>query len=313
MHKLIIIGSGPAGHTAAVYAGRANLKPLCIEGVVKGGVAGGQLMITTDVENYPGFPEAIAGPTLMELFKQQAARFGTEYVSADVERVDFSCYPFKLWTDEQLFEARAVIIATGASARWLGLPSEQTLQNRGVSACATCDGYFFREQDVAVVGGGDTAMEEALYLAGLCKSVTVIHRRDELRASKIMAKRALEHPKIRFEWNSVVSEVKDVERGEVTSIVLEHTEGGQRRELPVKGLFIAIGHTPNTSVFQGQIDLDENGYIRTKHGTTHTNIEGVFAAGDVQDNVYRQAVTAAGTGCMAAIEAERWLAGLDEE
>jgi thioredoxin reductase (NADPH) len=312
MHKLIIIGSGPAGHTAAVYAARANLKPLCIEGLVKGGVAGGQLMITTDVENYPGFPEAIAGPALMERFKAQAARFGTEFVSADVERVDFSSYPFKLWTDSQLFEARAVIIATGASARWLGLENEQALQNRGVSACATCDGYFFRGQDVAVVGGGDTAMEEALYLAGLCKSVTVVHRRDELRASKIMAKRALEHPKIRFEWNSVVADVKDVKQGEVTSIVLEDVNGGNRRELPLKGLFIAIGHTPNTSVFGGQLELDENGYIITKKGTTHTNIEGVFAAGDVQDHVYRQAVTAAGTGCMAAIEAERWLAGLED-
>jgi thioredoxin reductase (NADPH) len=312
MHKLIIIGSGPAGHTAAIYAARANLKPLCIEGLVKGGVAGGQLMITTDVENYPGFPEAIAGPKLMELFKQQAARFGTEFVSADVERVDFSSYPFKLWTDSQLFEARAVVVATGASARWLGLENEQALQNRGVSACATCDGYFFRGQDVAVVGGGDTAMEEALYLAGLCKSVTIIHRRDELRASKIMAKRALEHPKIRFEWNSVVADVKDVSRGEVTGIVLEDVNGGNRRELPMKGLFIAIGHTPNTSVFAGQLDLDENGYIITKRGTTHTNIEGVFAAGDVQDHMYRQAVTAAGTGCMAAIEAERWLAGLED-
>jgi len=312
VQNVIIIGSGPAGHTAAVYAARANLKPLCIEGLVKGGVAGGQLMITTDVENYPGFPEAIAGPQLMERFKAQAARFGTEFVSADVERVDFSSYPFKLWTDSQLFEARAVIIATGASARWLGLDNEQALQNRGVSACATCDGYFFRGQDVAVVGGGDTAMEEALYLAGLCKSVTIIHRRDELRASKIMAKRALEHPKIRFEWNSVVADVKDVKQGEVTSIVLEDVNGGNRRELPLKGLFIAIGHTPNTSVFGGQLELDENGYIITKKGTTHTNIEGVFAAGDVQAHVYRQAVTAAGTGCMAAIEAERWLAGLED-
>jgi thioredoxin reductase (NADPH) len=312
MHKLIIIGSGPAGHTAAIYAGRSNLKPVCIEGLVKGGVAGGQLMITTDVENYPGFPESIAGPKMMELFKQQAARFGTEFISADVERVEFTSYPFKIWTDSQLFEARAVIIATGASARWLGLENEQALQNHGVSACATCDGYFFRGQDVAVVGGGDTAMEEALYLAGLCKSVTVVHRRDQLRASKIMAKRALEHPKIRFEWNSVVADVKDVKQGEVTSIVLEDVEGGNRRELALKGLFIAIGHTPNTAVFGGQLQLDENGYIITKRGTTHTNIEGVFAAGDVQDHVYRQAVTAAGTGCMAAIEAERWLAGLED-
>jgi thioredoxin reductase (NADPH) len=312
MHKVVIIGSGPAGHTAAIYAARANLQPLCIEGLVKGGVAGGQLMITTEVENYPGFPEQIAGPKLMEMFKQQAARFGTEFVSADVERVDFSTYPFKVWTDEREFEARAVIVATGASARWLGLPNELPLQNHGVSACATCDGYFFRGQDVAVVGGGDTAMEEALYLAGLCKSVTVVHRRADLRASKIMAKRALEHPKIRFEWNSFVSDIKDVERGEVTSIVLEHVDGGQRRELPVQALFVAIGHTPNTAIFGGQLTLDSNGYIVTKPGTTHTNIPGVFAAGDVQDHVFRQAVTAAGTGCMAAIEAERWLAGLED-
>jgi thioredoxin reductase (NADPH) len=308
MHTVIIIGSGPAGYTAAIYAARANLKPVCIEGVVKGGVAGGQLMITTDVENYPGFAEAIAGPELMERFKQQAARFGTELISADVERVDFNTYPFKVWTDERELESKTVIIATGASARWLGLPSEQALQNRGVSACATCDGYFFRGQEVAVVGGGDTAMEEALYLAGLCKSVTVIHRRAELRASKIMAKRALEHPKIRFEWNSAVTEVRDVDKGEVSGLLLENLETGKRRELAVKGLFIAIGHTPNTEIFNGALDLDENGYLVTQPGTTHTSIDGVFAAGDVQDHVYRQAVTAAGTGCMAAIEAERWLA-----
>jgi thioredoxin reductase (NADPH) len=307
MHNIVIIGSGPAGHTAAVYAARANLKPLCIEGVVRGGVAGGQLMITTDVENYPGFPESIAGPKLMEQFKAQSARFGTEFVSADVERVDFKSYPFKVFTADQSFEAKTVVIATGASARWLGLPNEQALQNRGVSACATCDGYFFRNQDVAVVGGGDTAMEEALYLAGLCKSVTVIHRRRELRASKIMAKRALEHPKIRFEWDSAVADVKDVNKGEVTGLVLEDLPSGKQRELAVTGLFIAIGHIPNTDLFRGVLELDDNGYIRTKPGTTRTSIEGVFAAGDVQDHVYRQAVTAAGTGCMAAIEAERWL------
>jgi thioredoxin reductase (NADPH) len=308
MHAVIIIGSGPAGHTAAIYAARANLKPVCIEGVVKGGVAGGQLMITSDVENYPGFAEAIGGPALMERFKQQAQRFGTEIISADVERVDFSTHPFKVWTDERELQAKTIIIATGASARWLGLTSEQALQNHGVSACATCDGYFFRGMDVAVVGGGDTAMEEALYLAGLCKSVTVIHRRAELRASKIMAKRALEHPKIRFEWNSAVADVKDVEKGEVTSLVLENLETHNKKEIPVRGLFIAIGHTPNTQIFQGKLTLDENGYIVTQPGTTRTSVEGVFAAGDVQDHVYRQAVTAAGTGCMAAIEAERWLA-----
>jgi thioredoxin reductase (NADPH) len=308
MHKVVIIGSGPAGHTAAIYAGRANLKPVCIEGVVRGGVAGGQLMITTDVENYPGFSESIAGPVMMEQFKKQAARFGTEFISADVERVDFTQHPFRMWTDSHEIVAQSVIIATGASARWLGLPSEQALQNRGVSACATCDGYFFRNQDVAVVGGGDTAMEEALYLAGLCASVTVIHRREELRASKIMAKRALAHPKIRFEWNAEVAEVRDPAKGELNTVVLRDTNNGALRELRVTGLFIAIGHVPNTDLFKGQITLHDNGYIATVPGTTRTNIDGVFACGDVQDHVYRQAVTAAGTGCMAAIEAERWLA-----
>jgi thioredoxin reductase (NADPH) len=308
MHNVVIIGSGPAGYTAAIYSGRANNKPICIEGVVKGGIAGGQLMITSEVENYPGFAESITGPTLMEAFKKQAARFGTEFVSADVERVDLRSYPFKVWTDAQEYLAKTVIVATGASARWIGLPSEQALMNHGVSACATCDGYFFRGMDVGVVGGGDTAMEEALYLAGLCKSVTVIHRRDELRASKIMAKRALEHAKIRFEWDSAVTEIRDVDKGEVDGVVVQNLKTGATRELALQGLFVAIGHTPNTQIFEGQLDLDENGYIATRPGTTETNIPGVFAAGDVQDHVYRQAVTAAGTGCMAAIEAERWLA-----
>ncbi|MDH5673167.1 MAG: thioredoxin-disulfide reductase [Myxococcales bacterium] len=308
MHRVVIIGSGPAGHTAAIYAARANLSPVCIEGLVTGGVAGGQLMITTEVENYPGFPESVEGPALMERFKAQAARFGTEFISADVERVDFSQRPFRLHTDGASFEAESVIIATGAKARWLELESEQKLQNRGVSACATCDGFFFRNQDVALVGGGDTAMEEALYLAGLCKSVTVIHRRRELRASKVMADRALAHPKIRFEWDSKVVEVKDVEKGEVTAVSIENVHSGERKDLPVQGLFIAIGHTPNTEIFKGQLELDGQGYIVTRPGTTQTSVEGVFAAGDVQDSVYRQAVTAAGTGCMAAIEAERWLA-----
>jgi thioredoxin reductase (NADPH) len=307
MHKTLIIGSGPAGLTAAIYAARAGLKPVCIEGVVRGGVAGGQLMITTEVENYPGFPEGITGPKLMEQFRAQAVRFGTEIISADVERVDFSQRPFRVWTDERELQASTVIISTGAKARYLELPSEQALMNHGVSACATCDGYFFRNQDVAVVGGGDTAMEEALYLAGLCKSVTVIHRRAELRASKIMAKRALEHPKIRFEWNAVVTEVRDPAKGEVTGIVLADTDTGKPREVAVTGLFIAIGHVPNTDVFEGKLKLHDNGYIATTPGTTETSVEGVFACGDVQDHVYRQAVTAAGTGCMAAIEAERWL------
>jgi thioredoxin reductase (NADPH) len=308
MHKVVIIGSGPAGHTAAVYAARANLEPVMIEGIVRGGVAGGQLMITTEVENYPGFPQGIHGPELMELFKQQSARFGTKIISADVEEVDFSKRPFTLKTDSDTVQAQSVIIATGAQARWLNLPSEQALQNHGVSACATCDGYFFRNLDVAVVGGGDTAMEEANYLAGLCKSVTVIHRRRELRASKIMADRALNHPKIKFLWDSAVAEVHDVNAGKVTGLTIESLKTGDKTKLAVEGLFIAIGHKPNTDLFQGKLALDENGYIKTKPGTTQTTVEGVFAAGDVQDHVYRQAVTAAGTGCMAAIDAERWLA-----
>lgn len=308
MHKVVIIGSGPAGHTAAIYAARANLKPVMIEGLVRGGVAGGQLMITTEVENYPGFPDGIKGPEMMEMFKKQSERFGTEIISADVEKVELGKRPFRLHTDNGVIEAESVIIATGARARWLDLPSEQALQNRGVSACATCDGYFFRNQHVAVVGGGDTAMEEANYLAGLCASVTVIHRRSELRASKIMADRALRNPKIKFVWDSAVTEVHDVSAGKVTSLSLKNLKTGATSQLPVEGLFIAIGHQPNTDIFKGQLELDENEYIKTKPGTTQTSIEGVFAAGDVQDHVYRQAVTAAGTGCMAAIEAERWLA-----
>jgi thioredoxin reductase (NADPH) len=308
MHKVVIIGSGPGGHTAAIYAARANLSPVMVEGIVRGGVAGGQLMITTEVENYPGFPEGIKGPELMELFKKQSERFGTKIISADVERVDFSKHPFKLYTDEQEIVAQTVIVATGARARWLDLPNEQKLQNHGVSACATCDGYFFRNLDVAVVGGGDTAMEEANYLAGLCKSVTVIHRRSELRASKIMAERALKNPKIKFVWDSAVSDVHDVSQNKVTGISVQNLKTGAISKLAVEGLFIAIGHTPNTDIFKGVLDLDENGYVKTKPGTTQTSVEGVFAAGDVQDHVYRQAITAAGTGCMAAIEAERWLA-----
>jgi thioredoxin reductase (NADPH) len=308
MHKVVIIGSGPAGHTAAIYAARANLKPVMIEGLVRGGLAGGQLMITTEVENYPGFPEGIKGPEMMEMFKKQSERFGTEIISADVEKVELGKRPFRIHTEEAVIEAESVIIATGARARWLDLPSEQALQNRGVSACATCDGYFFRNQHVAVVGGGDTAMEEANYLAGLCASVTVIHRRSELRASKIMADRALRNPKIKFIWDSAVTEVHDVTAGKVTGLTVQNLKTGVDSQLPFDGLFIAIGHQPNTDIFKGQLELDENEYIKTKPGTTQTTIEGVFAAGDVQDHVYRQAVTAAGTGCMAAIEAERWLA-----
>ena len=308
MHKVVIIGSGPAGHTAAIYAARANLKPVMIEGLVRGGVAGGQLMITTEVENYPGFPDGIKGPEMMEMFKKQSLRFGTEIISADVEKVELGKHPFRIHTDDAVIEAQSVIIATGARARWLDLPSEQALQNRGVSACATCDGYFFRNQHVAVVGGGDTAMEEANYLAGLCASVTVIHRRSELRASKIMADRALRNPKIKFIWDSAVTEVHDVSAGKVTALTIKNLKSGESNQQPFDGLFIAIGHQPNTDLFKGQLELDENEYVITKPGTTQTNIPGVFAAGDVQDHVYRQAVTAAGTGCMAAIEAERWLA-----
>jgi thioredoxin reductase (NADPH) len=309
MENVIIIGSGPAGLTAAIYAARANLKPLLIEGVIVGGQTGGQLMITTEVENYPGFPKGIKGPELVELWRAQAERFGTRFVLADVERALLTeGQPFRLEADGQKFETKSLIIATGASARWLGLPSEQELTNRGVSACATCDGYFFRDQDVCVVGGGDTALEEALYLAGLCKSVTLIHRREDLRASKIMQERAKKHPKINFLWNTVVEEVHDVKEGTVTGLTLKNLKTGAVTRHPTQGLFVAIGHVPNTQLFTTQLTLDANGYIKTKPGTAQTNIEGVFACGDVQDHVYRQAVTAAGTGCMAAIEAERWMA-----
>jgi len=308
MENVIIIGSGPAGLTAAIYAARANLKPLVIEGVVAGGQTGGQLMITTDVENYPGFPDGVKGPEVIELMHKQAERFGTRFVLADVDRVRLTeGSPFKLEADGTVYETHAVIISTGASARWLGLPSERELTNRGVSACATCDGFFFKDQDVSVVGGGDTALEEAMFLAGLCKSVTLIHRRAELRASKIMQERAKRNPKIKFLWNAEVREVLGVKEGTVTGLALENTVTHERFEHPTQGLFVAIGHVPNTQLFKGQLTLDDNGYIKTVAGSTATNIEGVYACGDVQDHVYRQAVTAAGTGCMAAIEAERWI------
>lgn len=308
MYDVVIIGSGPAGLTAAVYAARANLKPLCIEGLVVGGIPGGQLMITTEVENYPGFPEGVKGPELMDLFRKQALRFGTEIVTADVDKVELTQKPFKAYADGKVYEAKTVIIATGAQARWLGLESEEKLKNRGVSACATCDGFFFRDQDVCVIGGGDTAMEEAHYLAGICKSVTIIHRRDTLRASKIMQERALKHPKISFIWDTVVEEVLDPAAGTVNGLKLRNRKTNEVSTHPTQGLFIAIGHTPNSQIFKGQIELDELGYIKTKAGSTQTNIEGVFAAGDIQDHEWRQAITAAGTGCMAALAAERWIA-----
>ena len=304
-HKLIILGSGPAGLTAAIYAARAILEPV----VVSGREAGGQLMITSDVENYPGFPEGIKGPEMMDLLRAQATRFGTEFFSGDVVDVDLSEHPFKLTLENKdTLSCDSLIISTGASARWLGMDSEKEFSGKGVSACATCDGFFFRDQDVAVVGGGDTALEEALYLANICKSVTLIHRRDEFRGSKIMQKRAINHEKISIFWNTVVEEVLGDPKAGMTSLKVKNVKNQQVTEHPITGLFVAIGHTPNTKLFKGKLNLNENGYVKVTPGTTYTSVEGVFASGDVQDHVYRQAVTAAGTGCMAAIDAERWLA-----
>jgi thioredoxin reductase (NADPH) len=301
--RVLILGSGPAGYTAAVYAARANLAPLVIAGMQ----AGGQLMLTTLVENYPGFVDGIDGPVLMETMRKQAERFGTEIVNEDATAVDFTRRPFVVRAGEQRWEGHTVIIATGASAKLLGLPAERELMGRGVSTCATCDGFFFKDQDIMVVGGGDTAIEEALYLARLGRKVSVVHRRDTLRASKIMQDRALAHPKIEFLWNSVVDAVKDPAAGKVTSVVLRDVKTGATTERPVDGLFVAIGHEPNTSLFRGQLELLPNGYVKVEPGTTRTSVPGVFAAGDVQDFTWRQAVTAAGTGCMAALEAERYL------
>jgi thioredoxin reductase (NADPH) len=301
--KVIIIGSGPAGYTAAVYAARANLAPLMLTGVQ----AGGQLTLTTLVENYPGFVDGIQGPDLMEAMRKQAERFGAEMIAEDATSVDFGRRPFVVRAGKTTYEGDTVIIATGATAKLLGLDAEAKLMGRGVSTCATCDGFFFKDQNIMVVGGGDSAMEEALYLARLGRKVEVVHRRDSLRASKIMQDRARQNPKIEFIWNTAVDDILDGQGGKVTAVRLKNLKTGALDERPVDGLFIAIGHRPNTEIFRGQIELLPNDYVKVVPGTTQTSLPGVFAAGDVQDHVYRQAVTAAATGCMAALEAERYL------
>ena len=303
MRKLVIIGSGPAGLTAAIYAARANLAPLVVEGLQPGG----QLTITTDVENYPGFPDGIMGPELMELFRKQSERFGSEHVFGMVTNVDFSSHPYKITIDdEREEEAETIIISTGASAKWLGLESEQKLMGYGVSACATCDAAFFRDKEVVVIGGGDSAMEEATFLTRFCTKVTVIHRREALRASKIMAERALNNDKIDFVWNSEVVDIHTETGKEVTGVRIRNRVSGDEHDFKTDGVFLAIGHTPNTSIFQGKLELDDVGYIKVTNNV-FTNIDAVFAAGDVADTRYRQAITAAGLGCMSALEAEKWL------
>jgi thioredoxin reductase (NADPH) len=302
VRDLIIIGGGPAGYTAALYAARANLAPLVIEGFNWGG----QLMITSDVENYPGYPDGVMGPEMMAEFRRQAERFGAEFITDDVTRVDFSERPFRVWVEGEEHKARTVIVATGASARWLGLPGEQQFQGRGVSACATCDGAFFRDKKLIVVGGGDTAMEEAAFLTRFASRVTVVHRRDEFRASQIMLDRARASDKIEFLTNTVIEEILGDDK--VEGVRLRDVQTDEIWELDVDGVFVAIGHDPNTKLFVDQLDHDDAGYLITTSGTTETNVRGVFAAGDVQDHTYRQAVTAAGSGCMAALDAERLLA-----
>ena len=303
----IIIGSGPAGLTAALYSARANLKPLVIEGLE----AGGQLMLTTLVENWPGFRDGIMGPDLMAEMRVQAERFGAEIIRGHVTAVNLNTHPFTVRTSDEEYTSRSLIIATGATARLLGLPSERGLLGHGVSTCATCDGYFFRGKPIAVVGGGDSAMEEAIFLTRFASHVTVVHRRDTLRASKIMQDKAFANPRISFEWNSDVDDITDIGKGEVTGMVLTNNKTGVRKEVLVEGVFVAIGHTPNTSLFTDQLELDPNGYIVTHMGS-RTSVQGVFACGDVQDHVYRQAITAAGSGCMAAMDAEHFLDGLPQ-
>jgi thioredoxin reductase (NADPH) len=301
--KVLIVGSGPAGYTAAIYAARANLAPLMVSGLQ----SGGQLMLTTLVENFPGFVDGVMGPELMETMRKQAERFGTDMIAEDATAVDLSHRPFVVRVGETAYEAETVIVATGASAKLLGLPAERALMGRGVSTCATCDGFFFKDQNIMVVGGGDSALEEALYLSRLGRRVEVVHRRDTLRASKIMQERALENPKIAFLWDTVIDDIADPAQGKVTAVRLRNVKTNAISERPVDGLFVAIGHEPNTALLRGQLDLLPNGYVKVVAGTTQTSVPGVFAAGDVADFTWRQAVTAAGTGCMAALEAERYL------